>query len=53
MTDFTAVLQILARHNVDVIIVGGISAILNGAPVFTLDLDVVHSRAPWRTSRGS
>ncbi len=51
MTDFTAVLQILARHSVEVIVVGGISAILSGAPVLTLDLDLVHARSPENTER--
>ena len=31
-------------HGVDFIVVGGISAVLNGTPVNTLDLDIVHSR---------
>jgi hypothetical protein len=44
MTRFREVLRILATHRVDFIVVGGISAVLNGAPVNTLDLDIVHSR---------
>src|ERR1700722_6437731 len=39
------VLQILAEHKVDCIVIGGVSAVLHGAPVTTFDLDVVHSRA--------
>jgi hypothetical protein len=43
-TDFRLVLQVLARHHVDYVIVGGMAAVLQGAPVSTFDLDIVHSR---------
>ena len=39
------ILRVLTRHRVDFVIVGGVSAVLHGAPVTTFDLDVVHSRA--------
>jgi len=42
--DFLAILRVLAAHEVDFIIVGGVCAVLHGAPVTTFDLDVVHSR---------
>jgi hypothetical protein len=41
--DFLAILQSLAEHRVEFIVVGGISAVLQGAPIATFDLDVVHS----------
>ena len=44
--DFFKILQTLADHQVDFIIVGGICAVLHGAPVSTFDLDIVHSRTP-------
>lgn len=44
--DFLAVLLELAGKDVDFIIVGGVGAVLQGAPVATFDLDVVHSRDP-------
>jgi predicted nucleotidyltransferase len=44
--DFLALLQTLAAHGVDFIVVGGVSAVLHGAPITTFDLDLVHSRAP-------
>jgi hypothetical protein len=44
--DFLAILQLLAKHKVDFIVVGGIGAALQGAPIATFDLDVVHSREP-------
>ncbi|MBU4034879.1 MAG: hypothetical protein KKA35_00470 [Proteobacteria bacterium] len=42
--DFLALLQNLVKHRVDFIIVGGVSAVLQGAPITTFDLDLVHSR---------
>jgi len=32
------------EHGVDFVVVGGVAAVLGGAPVSTFDLDVVHSR---------
>ena len=43
---FFSVLQTLASHRVDFIVVGGVAAVLRGAPVSTFDLDLVHSTAP-------
>ena len=45
-TDFLAILQRLREHDVDFIVVGGVCAVLHGAPVATFDLDLVHSRTP-------
>jgi hypothetical protein len=44
-TDFRAVLRVLLEHGVDFIVVGGVAAVLEGAPISTFDLDIVHSRA--------
>ncbi len=44
--DFRRALTVLAAHEVEFVVVGGISAILRGAPVVTLDLDIVHRRTP-------
>lgn len=41
---FLEILKVLTRHRVDFILLGGVSAVLHGAPVTTFDLDVVHSR---------
>lgn len=49
--DFLALLRTLVEHGVDFIIVGGVSAVLHGAPVTTFDLDLVHSRTPGNISR--
>ncbi|MFZ0450062.1 MAG: hypothetical protein WAL98_12540 [Desulfatiglandaceae bacterium] len=44
--DFLAILRTLTEYKVDFIIVGGVCAVLHGAPVSTFDLDLVHSRDP-------
>jgi len=44
--DFLAILRALAAHRVDHIVVGGVCAVLHGAPVTTFDLDLVHNREP-------
>ena len=42
-TDYLAILNSLAERQVEFIVVGGVSAVLQGAPIATFDLDVVHS----------
>lgn len=42
--DYRALLQTLADHHVDFLVVGGVAAVLHGAPIMTFDLDVVHAR---------
>ncbi len=49
--DFSAVLEVLAKHEVDFIVVGGYSAVLLGAPVATFDVDIVHSRTQENLTR--
>ena len=43
--DFSSILQVMVNHKVDFIVIGGICAVLHGAPVMTFDLDLVHSRS--------
>ena len=38
------ILEVLNRHGVDFIVVGGVAAVLHGAPLITFDTDIVHSR---------
>ncbi len=38
---FEEILSLLARHEVELIVVGGVAAILEGSPVLTFDLDIV------------
>lgn len=49
--DFRRILHTLAAHGVDFLIGGGVSAVLQGAPVNTFDLDVVHSTAADNAAR--
>ena len=42
--DFLTILVELTAQSVDFIVIGGIGAALQGAPVTTFDLDLVHSR---------
>jgi hypothetical protein len=53
LSGFRAVLQTLADHDVEFIVVGGVAAVLTGAPVNTFDLDVGNPRiysACWQPS---
>ena len=45
-SDFLALLKTLLAYKVDFIVVGGVCAVLHGAPISTFDLDLVHSRTP-------
>jgi hypothetical protein len=49
--DIEAILRALTSHGVEFIVVGGVCAVLHGAPVSTFDLDVVHSRGPENVAR--
>jgi hypothetical protein len=49
--DFLAVLRTLSRHRAEFLVIGGVAAVLHGAPVATFDLDVVHSREPDNVAR--
>jgi hypothetical protein len=40
--EFRRALDLLARHQVEFIVVGGVAAVLQGAPISTFDLDVVY-----------
>jgi hypothetical protein len=50
-TKIAELLGALARHRVDFIVVGGVAAVIQGAPVNTFDLDVVHARTPENIER--
>lgn len=50
-TDFREILRVLDAHGVESIVVGGVSAVLQGAPMTTFDLDLVHSRSPDNVGR--
>ena len=48
---FRTVLRTLVDHGVEFIVVGGVAAVLVGAPINTFDLDIVHSRDPENIAR--
>ncbi len=43
---FLEQLRVLVRHEVDFIVVGGVAAVFEGAPIVTLDLDIVYDPSP-------
>ncbi len=49
--NFLAILRKLRRKRIDLIVVGGVAGVLQGAPIATFDLDVVHSRHPGNIGR--
>ncbi|MGA2077511.1 MAG: hypothetical protein ABSH52_28820 [Terriglobia bacterium] len=51
IANYLAILKTLHQHKVKFIIVGGVCAVLHGAPLATFDLDVVHSREPDNLTR--
>lgn len=51
MMNYLALIETLVRHEVEFIVVGGVAAVLHGAPVVTFDLDVVHRRTPENIER--
>jgi len=44
LSNFIGILKVLVEHKVDFIVVGGLGAVLHGAPIMTFDLDIVHSQ---------
>ena len=50
-TRFDQILSTLNLHGVEFIVVGAVSALLQGAPLSTLDLDIVHSTDPQNVER--
>ncbi len=48
---FLDLLKVLTAHQVDFVIVGGVAGVLAGAPLLTLDLDVVSDPSPANTER--
>ena len=48
---FLSILRTLVSNGVDFIVVGGVAARLRGAPIMTVDLDVVHSTSSQNLAR--
>ena len=49
--DLGAILEGLARAGVEFILVGGLAAVVQGAPVTTMDVDIVHRQSPENIAR--
>ena len=49
--DLPALLATLCDAGVEFIIVGGVAAVLQGVPITTTDLDIVHRRTPENVTR--
>ena len=49
--DLPALLATLCDSGVEFIIVGGVAAVLQGVPITTTDLDIVHRRTPENVAR--
>jgi len=48
---FLGLLRVLLRHGVDFLVVGGVAAQLEGAPILTLDLDVLYDKSAGNLQR--
>lgn len=48
---FAKLLQLLVDHDVEVIVVGMLAGVLQGAPLTTGDVDIVHRRTPENVTR--
>ena len=49
--DLSALLEGLAEAGVEFILVGGLAAVVQGSPVTTMDVDIVHSRSSGNITR--
>jgi predicted nucleotidyltransferase len=51
MAQFRALLRTLVEHEVQFIVVGGVAAVLQGAPILTRDLDILYCLDPSNVER--
>ena len=49
--DLSAILEGLLEAEIKFILVGGLAAVVQGAPVTTMDVDIVHNRSPENISK--
>lgn len=49
--DIHGLIDALLAGNVEYIVVGGVAAVMQGAPIVTFDLDIVHRRTPENVAR--
>jgi hypothetical protein len=50
-TDLSTLLERLLGADVEFVLVGGLAAVVQGAPIATLDVDIVHRRTPENVDR--
>ena len=51
MAEHLELLRGVHRHGVEYVVVGGLAAVLQGAPVTTLDVDIVYARSEENVGR--
>lgn len=51
VADVSGLLRVLAEHDVAFLVVGGVCAVIHGAPVSTFDLDIVPERSGENVAR--
>jgi hypothetical protein len=51
MTDLSALLKKLSEAGIEFILVGGLAAVVQGAPITTFDLDIVHRQSDENVKR--
>lgn len=51
LADYQALLGRLVQHAVEFVVVGGVGSVLQGAPIVTFDLDIVHLRTTENVAR--
>ena len=50
-TDLSAILEGLVKSDIRFILVGGLAAVIQGAPVTTMDVDIVYEQTPENISK--
>jgi 3',5'-cyclic AMP phosphodiesterase CpdA len=45
VADLSALLEALSKADIDFIVVGGLAAVAQGAPITTMDMDIVHRQS--------
>jgi hypothetical protein len=50
-SDFSDIIGVLIAYKVRFLVVGGVGAVLQGAPIATFDLDIVHARSKVNCAR--
>jgi len=51
ITDLSAILEGLVKADIEFILVGGLAAVVQGAPVTTMDVDIVHKQSSGNISK--